>query len=229
MKRLILYFFLMIVAVGVHAQLAINPDSMSVSASVDTTEFSANFEVTNNYSSTVSFWWKLIRDDDFPSEWEFQICDTNTCYFVGVDKCPKGNPNVMDSGVTNSNFSIKIKPKDVQGNTLTYFKIYSDSDCTNEIAQLPVYFSVGTVSTEKTVVEKDLAIFPNPTVNKFMVKNSSGLSSLEIYNVAGKKMKTFRVVPGKEYPVNELRDGLYLVRFIDKNNKVAKVVRLSKR
>ena len=228
MKRLI-PILLLFFSLAATAQLGLNPDTISVSASADTTEFSANFEVTNNYGSTVSFWWKLIRDDEFPSEWEFQVCDANTCYFVGIDKCPKNNPNVMASGASNGNFSVKIKPKHTSGNTLMHFKFYSDSDCTNEIATLPISAAVGTVSSKTVLAEKELTIYPNPTVDKFMVKNTNGINSLEIYNIAGKKMKSFTVAPGKEYWVNDLRNGLYVVRFLDKKEKVAKVMRLSKR
>jgi hypothetical protein len=229
MKRLIPFIFLLMSAVGANAQIAFNPDSLSVSVSVDTSDFVAAFEVTNNYSSAVSFWWKLIRDDDFPAEWVFQICDSNTCYFEGVDKCPAGNPNIMNAGVSNDNFSIKIKPHEVGANTLMYFKIYSDSDCTNEIASLPVHVNVGTVSVGQNLGSDELAIFPNPTIDKFMLKNSKGVDQVEIYNIAGKKVKTFKSVPGREYGVEELRTGIYLVRFVDKREKVVKVLRLSKR
>lgn len=229
MKRLIPFIFLLMTAVGANAQIVFDPDSLSVSVSVDTSNFSAAFEVTNNYSSSVSFWWKLIRDDDFPAEWVFQICDSNTCYFEGVDKCPSGNPNIMDSGASNDNFSIKIKPHEVEANTLMYFKIYSDSDCTNEVASLPVHVNVGTTSVNPSLGSDELAIFPNPTVDEFMLKNSKGIDQVEIYNIAGKKVKTFKSVPGREYGVEELRTGIYLVRLVDKKDKVVKVLRLSKR
>ena len=228
MKRLIPVLFVLLAFQG-QAQLGLSPDSIAVSASVDTTEFVAGFQVTNNYSSTVSFWWKLIRDTDFPSEWEFQVCDGNTCYFVGVDKCPKNNPNVMTSGMSNGNFSVKIKPKSTSGNSLMYYKFYSDSDCTNEIASLPIQVSVGTVSARNELAKGDITVYPNPTTDKFMLKNVQGISSLEIYNIAGKKMKSIPVSAGREYWVNDLRNGLYVVRFLDKKDKVVKVVRLSKR
>ena len=159
-----------------NSQIVINPDSLSVSAAPDTVQFIAPFEVTNNYTSTVSFWWKLHKDDSFPEEWKFQICDANTCYFEGVDQCPGGNPNVMPSGVTNNNFSIKIKPKGVSGSSLAYFTIYADADCTTEVVTLPVFFDVGTSGTPEITVGKELTLYPNPTVDKFMLNKPKGIS-----------------------------------------------------
>ena len=229
MRKLILYTTFLFLSLSASAQLVMSPDSLSVQAPKDTTEFESKFQVTNNYASTVSFWWKLIRDDSFPDEWDFQICDANTCYFVGVDKCPKGNPNVMASGASNPNFSIKIKPKGVAATTLVYYKMYSDSDCTNEIASMPIMMEVGTNNLKLNLNSKELNVFPNPAVNKFMLSNSEGIDKLEIYNIAGKKMKEFDVAASKEYQVDDLRNGLYLVRFLDQKGKVVKVVRLSKR
>lgn len=228
MKRLLLYIFFF-TAFGAQAQIVMNPDSLSVSVSADTTEFTAGFEVTNNFASTVTFWWRLEMDENFPEEWEFQVCDANTCYFVGVAACPSGNPNVMNSGTSNGNFSVKIKPHGVEANTLMHFVVYSDDAYTNPVATLPINVSVGTVSTEATLSSGALAIFPNPTVDMFMLKNSKGLDKVEVYNLAGKKVKSFRAAPGKEYGVEELGVGLYVVRFLDKNDKVVKVLRLSKR
>jgi hypothetical protein len=228
MKRLLLYL-LLFTAFGVQAQIVMNPDSLSVSVPADTTEFTAAFEVTNNYPNSVSFWWRLERDDSFPDEWEFQVCDVNTSYFIGVDKCPKNNPNVMNSGDSNGNFSVKIKPHGVGANTLMHFVVYADSDFTTQVATLPIHLSVGTVSVDRSTDSREIAVFPNPTMDKFMLQNSKGIDQVEIYNIAGKKVKTFSAVPGKEYGVEDLRIGLYVVRLLDNREKVVKVLRLSKR
>lgn len=207
----------------------VNPDSLSISVSKDTTEFAAGFKVTNNNNSSITFWWKLVRDDDFPKEWKFQVCDANTCYFAGVEQCPPGNPNVMGGMETNANFSVKIKPNGIASNTIMYYNMYSDSDCTNLLTSLPINVSVGTSGTLLDKSNGALALYPNPTVDKFMLNNSKSVSKIEIYNIAGKKMKAFKVTPGMEYPVEDLRNGLYLVRLLDNKEKVVKVVRLSKK
>jgi len=81
----------------------------------------------------------------------------------------------------------------------------------------------------KTQEVKDPVLYPNPVEDKFMLNNALGVEKLEIYNIAGKKMMGFQVSPGNEYQVNDLRNGIYLVRLIGKQGKVLKVIRLSKR
>jgi len=229
MKRYLLLSFLVFTSFAIKAQIVFNPDSITVNASSDSTEIVAAFEVTNSYSSTVSFWWKLVKSDEFPEEWVTQVCDNNTCYFEDIDKCPKNNPNVMDSGVTSSNFSVKIKPHNIEANTLMYYNVYSDSDCTNQIASLPLNVSIGAVSVDKDIIHSKLTVFPNPTTDKFMLSHSEGIAKLEIYNIAGKLMKSYRVSKSKEYLVSDLRNGLYLVRFLDEQDRVSRVMRLSKK
>jgi hypothetical protein len=229
MRRLILYFSLLLFTFSAGAQIVVNPDSLVVSASQDTADFAAAFEVTNNNATTATFWWKLEVDEDFPKEWKFQVCDANTCYFDGFAQCPPNNPNVIESGVTNSNYSVKIKPNGVAGTTLVYFNIYNDSDCTDLLLSLPINLQVGTSGLIHAEILQDLTIYPNPTVDKFMVNNTKSLNRMEIYNIAGKKMKSFKVVTGQEYHVEELKNGLYLVRMLDRNDKVLKVIRLSKK
>lgn len=229
MRKLILYNLLLFFSFSLSAQLDMEPDSLSVSFSKDTAVYEAKFTVTNNYTSSATFWWKLERDENFPEEWKFQVCDANLCYFDGVDACPAGNPNVMEAGSSNPNFSVKIKPNGVAGSSLLYYTFYADSDLTTELVRMPIYVVAGMVSADDLNVEKELTIFPNPTIDKFHLTNSKGIEKVEVFNIAGKLMKSFKASPGREYHVNELRNGLYLVRFINTKGKIEKVVRLSKK
>ena len=158
-----------------------------------------------------------------------QVCDANNCYIDNFDSCPAGLPNHIPVDSTISTFSIKVKPDGIEGSTLMYFKMYTDSGFQNEVYSLPVYISTSTSSSEQIKESNDLAIYPNPCIDKFMLNKSKGIEKLEIYNIAGKRMKSMEVVRGKEYEVSELNNGLYIVRFLDQNDKVLDVLRLSKR
>jgi hypothetical protein len=227
MKKLILYAILLVFSFGLNAQVEINPDSISANGPVDSEGIEVLFDVTNAGGSDVSLWWQLVKTD-FPKDWTSQVCDANNCYVENFDACPTGLPNniMVDS---TKQFSIKFKPHGFEGTSLMYFKIYSDSDNTVEVASLPVLITAGSTSAGSISLQKELAIYPNPCVDKFMLNNPNGLEKVEVYNIAGKKMKSFSVVAGKEYAVDDLTNGLYIVRFLDQKDKVVDVLRLSKR
>jgi hypothetical protein len=227
MKKLLLYSVLLIFAASSTAQIVIEPDSLVASGSADSEAIEAVFSVTNQSDAVNMFWWQLVKND-FPKEWKTQVCDANNCYIDNFDICPAGLPNHLIIDSTYTGFSIKVKPHGVGGNTLMYFKMYTDSDLTNEVYSLPVYISTATSLSDK-ITDRNLAIYPNPCLDKFMLKNTKGLDKIEIYNIAGKKMKTMDVVHGMEYEVGDLSSGLYIVRFLDKKEKVVDVQRLSKR
>jgi len=50
-----------------------------------------------------------------------------------------------------------------------------------------------------------------------------------MYNIVGDRVKTFYAYRNKRYYVDDLPDGLYLVRLMDVNNRVIKTLRLNKR
>lgn len=78
-------------------------------------------------------------------------------------------------------------------------------------------------------VQAGINIYPNPAHDHFVIAGKEAVKLIEVYNIAGKLMKSYKVIPGKKYNVEQLQNGLYLVRFLDANNKVLAVSRLSKR
>ena len=48
-----------------------------------------------------------------------------------------------------------------------------------------------------------------------------------IYNIVGKKMKTFKVVDDKKYYLNQFPKGMYLVQLVSSKNKVISTQRLN--
>jgi hypothetical protein len=73
-----------------------------------------------------------------------------------------------------------------------------------------------------------LSVYPNPATDFIAINNDETIKSLYIYNLAGRKMKTFEVEKGTRYEVMDLPNGLYFVHMINKNNKTT-VQRLTKK
>ena len=74
-----------------------------------------------------------------------------------------------------------------------------------------------------------LKIFPNPATNYIELTSNSTVDQILIYNVVGKKMKSFPVKDDGKYNVSDLPHGMYLVQLIGTNKKIIKTQRLSKR
>jgi hypothetical protein len=81
-----------------------------------------------------------------------------------------------------------------------------------------------------TTTTIDLKVFPNPTSDFIGLNDNDEVSQISIFNLVGKKMKTFNYSKGETYNVSDLPDGLYLVQLFSKQNgKIITTQRLSKR
>ncbi len=75
-----------------------------------------------------------------------------------------------------------------------------------------------------------LTIYPNPATNFIMLKNSTGVNELRIFNLIGRQVVNFTSVEkGQSFPVADLPNGMYLVQLIDVNNDIISTHRMNKR
>lgn len=77
--------------------------------------------------------------------------------------------------------------------------------------------------------KKNISVFPNPAINFIGLSDTEDVRQLVVYNVVGRKMKSFMVSEGEKYDVAELPRGMYLVQILDYDNKIITTQRLSKR
>jgi len=82
---------------------------------------------------------------------------------------------------------------------------------------------------ESNESKEKISIYPNPATDHFLIQVKREVHTIEIYNIVGKLMKNYKVVALKKYSIEQLKNGIYLVRFLDINSKVISVNRLSKR
>ncbi len=73
-----------------------------------------------------------------------------------------------------------------------------------------------------------LKVFPNPATEYFQLsdKNDS-VDQINIYNIVGKKMRTFEVEDDKKYYLDQFPKGMYLVQLVGHNNKIISTQRLN--
>ena len=74
-----------------------------------------------------------------------------------------------------------------------------------------------------------LSIYPNPTTSYFQLTDTDDVSQIILFNVVGKRMKSFEYMEDEKYSVLDLPDGMYLIQFVGHNGKIVSTRRLSKR
>ena len=72
-------------------------------------------------------------------------------------------------------------------------------------------------------------IYPNPATNYISVSDHKKVDEIAIYNVVGKLIRRFKIEGDRKYKIEDLRDGMYLVRFFNDRGKLLSTQRLSKR
>lgn len=75
----------------------------------------------------------------------------------------------------------------------------------------------------------ELRVFPNPATDSFAVVDNSIVDEIVMYNIIGKKMKTFMHESRKKYDISDLPEGMYFVSMISAEKGVLKTLRINKR
>ena len=89
--------------------------------------------------------------------------------------------------------------------------------------------SNGTSPAAQLTSKKNISIFPNPAADFIGLSDTKDVKQLIVFNVVGRKMKSFMVSEGEKYNISELPRGMYLVQIINHENKIITTQRLSKR
>ena len=96
---------------------------------------------------------------------------------------------------------------------------------------------LASVSKSSTELESDFLIkssdlvfkvFPNPAVNHIEISSTANVSKVFVYDLVGKKVKSFVFRAGQKYFVGDLRKGIYLVQLLNNDNKILATKRVRK-
>jgi Secretion system C-terminal sorting domain len=89
-------------------------------------------------------------------------------------------------------------------------------------------FSTTTRAKETNVSNANIRIYPNPTIDYFQITEDDGIDKVVIYNIIGRQMRTYKVTDNGKYNVNDLPEGLYIIRLLAANGATVKTIRLSR-
>ena len=85
-------------------------------------------------------------------------------------------------------------------------------------------------SAFKGMERPDLAIFPNPAVDFIAVNDEDAVvNQIVIFNLVGKRVRSFDAAPNERFPVGDLPKGMYLVQLLDHDNKIINTQKVNKK
>ena len=81
----------------------------------------------------------------------------------------------------------------------------------------------------KEVALRELRVYPNPTDDDFSVRGDVDFDEVVVYNIIGKKVKTYNRTASNKYSLRDMPDGMYFISIVDQNSGVLKTLRINKR
>lgn len=75
----------------------------------------------------------------------------------------------------------------------------------------------------------ELRVFPNPATDSFAVVDNYLVDEIVLYNIIGRKVRSFKHESNQKYSLVDLPDGMYFVSLVSHEDGVLKTLRISKR
>ena len=188
--------------------------------------------VTNNTNEEISLKW--VREViEKPAEWRTQVCDNNTCYVPQVSTNYDPDNNINEPAILGAGQSFDlifhILPNQAAGSGEFRVAFYLIDDLDNVLETAVFMPTVVGVTSSSEVIKPRIKAFPNPAQNYIELTSNNVVDELSIYNIVGRKVRTYKAQNGKKYDIADLPDGLYLVSLLDNKSGIIKTIRLSKR
>lgn len=224
MKQTLLFLFL-IVSFGVSSQIAFKKDSIQVDfdASVVFND-EQHLDIANSTADDVDFVW-TIEEVSGPDEWEAYICDFNKCYGPGTYSVDLANTLL---GSETKAIQFHLLTSGVKGSGKFIIRLVNPNDDSDILTSVVINYNGTLVDVSEYEINK-LKIYPNPVTNYFKLDNPSGIASkMVIYDVLGKKVKSFDVSNQQDLYIGDISNGRYFARVFDNDGKSLKVLRIVK-
>jgi hypothetical protein len=225
--------------VFLHSQVTFTatPNPFTDEFEVDLTDFYvepvAHTVVAHNSSGTVELRWE-INVVSAPSEWAFKVCDNNACYSTSVTTNINppmiDEPVVLTSGATTL-LDLHILPRYVPGTGVIEINLSLASDPGTILETVAYNITVtGSTVNVSEASKRALRLYPNPTSDFIVLTDNEMLvDRIEVYNIVGRQVRSFRASQGARYNLADLPDGMYLVSLISQETGILKTMRISKR
>lgn len=236
-KIMLLSFFALLISSNIVAQsFSVTPNPAFATADLDDIstnpgDLLAPSTISNNAGDTLNIMWERVFED-LPEDWVSAIADPFISYppFVGTGDfwLLPSESAALDVHVFPSGFPGSIDGA-IPGVGEVHLKIINLDDPTDTLIAEYHFTLTGSPVLNLSELELEaLDIFPNPASGYFMLKEADKIERVVIYDVLGHEVKSFVVSTGRCFNINELPNGSYFVKLIDRSLKMTKTLRLQK-
>ncbi len=227
MKQLLLILALANIAIlrgGAQTNLTLTPAIVSSSVNPDSFEVRGKSVLRNTSNQTKRFVWQR-NILNMTNGWQSLICDVNQCWTSFVSVSPD---TIVLAPNGTSNLDVYIRPNGISGAATIEVKVTEVGNTSNTITGRYL-FSPTTSLRDYSKGSTGIRVFPNPTVDYFMLSdNNDVIEKIVVYNIIGRQVKTYRALDNFKYTVNDLPEGIYIVRLLNKGGNTVKTIRLNK-
>jgi hypothetical protein len=238
MKHLLLCLFFVAVFGAVQAQRLVFVEAMSQrdihveDVSDFDQEIRFTVRLTNMSHDTLEIKWekKIFRQ---PEEWITQVDDENGIYLPNINSnfgmIPGSESPVVIAPGEYTEVSMNVLPMGMTGEG--WYKLdfaYADAPGYSlESFEFKVH--TGDPDSNYTTSKSQIIVYPNPATDYFELTPNNLVDQVEIINVVGGKVRSFRYEHGQKYSISNLPSGLYLISLVNEKTGVVKTMRLLKR
>ncbi len=225
MKYSLLFFIFLTIILRGNAQvtLAISSQDIKMAVNPDSFEVKGRVTIKKTSNQTKKFTWQRSLST-ITNGWYCLVCDKTNCWSAAT-----GSPldYIELAGGASINLDIFIRPEKKSGAATIDVKIFEQGNEANAVTSKITFSSNSKEKVVKTP-DSNVSIYPNPAVEYFMISDNSNVEKVVIYNIIGRQMRSYKVTDGTKYYVNDLPDGIYIIRLLHANGTTLKTSRLSK-
>ncbi|MBK9107092.1 MAG: T9SS type A sorting domain-containing protein [Saprospiraceae bacterium] len=205
-------------------RFSVNPNPNTIYFTPDNTDHYKSGKIRNHTGEVLSMLWnrEILM---MPAGWSTYVCDANNCYADKVGKCPEIYPNII-APYDSVNLDVHVYEDGSMGEAHVVMWVYEAEDTSKKVK---VDYTFNKVVSNKDIKNIAVKVYPNPASNSFTVDYNTGLVRIDMVNILGRKIRSYRAFPNSSYDISDLEDGLYFIRLIGPNEQNLRTLRLQKR
>lgn len=216
--------------------LSFEPAVIDERLAVDLEDWNADKElkakITNVSGQWLSLKWKRVIINQ-PLGWQTQVCDDYSYYTPDIstnyDSKYKLNSPIDLAPGASFEFSLHIFPTGIAGKGLYEIPFSLTKTPDKVIGTLVFSATIEDLTIAKETAKTNLRIFPNPAIDYFEVTPSASIDQVELFNMIGRKVRSFDASTTYRFDISDLPAGIYFVSLVSNKKGVLKTLRLNKR
>lgn len=230
MKRLVLIYALFLTQIlrglSQNITITLTPQIVNANVSLDSFEVKAKAVFKNTSTSTKKFVWKrtIIA---MTSGWQSLVCDSKACWAAAVNDAPE---QIELAPNATSILDVYIRPNRIFGAATIEVKVYEVGNEANAVTGRYL-FTTTTATKDVGKNNTGVKVYPNPATDYFSIQDEYDVvERVVVYNMIGRVMKNYMTTnnTSNRYTLNDLPEGLYIIRLLNSRGGTVKTIRLNK-